>query len=182
MNTGTGASIWLLGEDIYTPNTPGDALRVMNDPAAAGDYDWWPTRYTGTSDNGGVHWNSGIANLAFVLLSDGGTHPRGKSSVNVPAIGNAAAAAIFYAANTSCLTSGSNFAAARYCTADVHGGSNAAAVHAAWDAVGVPNDPPASASSAGRSHRRCGPRWSGRRHGRDADLHPRRGLRRRGDL
>ena len=59
----TGSAIWLLGEDIYTPNTPGDGLRNMADPAAVGDYDWYPTRYTGTSDNGGVHLNSGIANL-----------------------------------------------------------------------------------------------------------------------
>jgi vibriolysin len=133
----TGADIWLLGEDIYTPATPGDGLRVMNDPAAAGDYDWYPTRYTGTSDNGGVHWNSGIANLAFVLLVEGGTHPRGKSSVVVPGIGFSAAADIFYAANTACLTSSSNFKAMRYCTAD-NAGANAAAVHLAWDAVGVP--------------------------------------------
>ena len=114
----------------------------MADPAQFGDYDWWPTRYTGSSDNGGVHWNSGIANLAFKLLVDGGRHPRGKSSVNVPAIGFDAAADIFYAANVSCLTPSSNFAAARYCTADVFGGTHAAAVHAAWDAVGVPKDPP----------------------------------------
>jgi len=37
------------------PNTPGDALRYMNDPQLGGDYDYYPTRYTGTSDNGGVH-------------------------------------------------------------------------------------------------------------------------------
>ena len=35
-----------------------------------------------------MHWNSGIANLAFVLLVEGGTHPRGATSNNVPAIGN----------------------------------------------------------------------------------------------
>jgi vibriolysin len=138
----TGADIWKIGEDIYTPNTPGDSLRDMSDPAAAGDYDWWPTRYTGDSDNGGVHSNSGIANLAFYMLSQGGMHPQGKSSVSVSGIGMDAAAQIFYQANVNCLTSGSNFAAARYCTADVFGGSNAANVHAAWDAVGVPNDPP----------------------------------------
>ena len=63
MTPATGAAIWLIGEDIYTPGTPGDALRSMADPAGAGDYDYYPTRYTGTSDNGGVHWNSGIANL-----------------------------------------------------------------------------------------------------------------------
>ena len=55
--------MWKIGEDIWTPNTPGDALRYMYDPARGNDYDYWPTRYTGSSDNGGVHWNSGIANL-----------------------------------------------------------------------------------------------------------------------
>lgn len=54
-NGATGDDIWMLGEDIYTPGTPGDALRYMHDPALAGDYDYYPTRYTGSSDNGGVH-------------------------------------------------------------------------------------------------------------------------------
>ena len=138
----TGADIWLIGEDIYTPGTDGDALRDMACPSCLGDFDYYPTRYTGTADNGGVHWNSGIANLAFKLLVTGGTHPR-RTSVNVTGIGFDAAADIFYAANVGCLTPSSNFAAARYCTADVHGGAHSAAVHAAWDAVGVPNDPPA---------------------------------------
>ena len=138
----TGADIWLLGEDIYTPDTSGDALRNMADPAEYGDYDYWPTRYTGLLDNGGVHSNSGIANLAFKLLVTGGTHPRGKTTVTVPGIGFAAAADIFYMANVACMTANSNFAAARYCTGDVFGGPHADAVHAAWDAVGVPNLPP----------------------------------------
>lgn len=138
----TGADVWLIGEDIYTPGTPGDALRDMACPSCVGDYDYYPTRYTGTSDNGGVHWNSGVANLAFKLLVTGGTHPAGATTVDVPGIGMVDAAAIFYEANTMCLTASSNFAAARFCTADALGGAHAAAVHAAWDAVGVPNDPP----------------------------------------
>ena len=56
-------SVWKVGEDIYTPSTAGDALRYMHDPAKEGDYDYDPDRYKGTSDYGGVHWNSGIANL-----------------------------------------------------------------------------------------------------------------------
>ena len=145
----TGADIWLLGEDIYTPAIDGDALRDMADPASLGDPDYYPTRnYSGscspsrTNDYCGVHTNSGIANLAFVLLVDGGSHPGGKTSNVVTGIGHQAAADIFYAANVACLTPSSNFATARYCTADVHGGTNSAAVHAALDAVGVPNDPP----------------------------------------
>jgi hypothetical protein len=45
----TGNDIWKLGENIYTPNTAGDALRYMYDPALGGDYDWYPTRYTGNA-------------------------------------------------------------------------------------------------------------------------------------
>jgi len=142
----TGDDIWFIGEDVYTPGIPGDALRNMANPAEFGDRDYWPTRYTGTSDNGGVHTNSGIANLAFQLLVDGGTHPQGKTSVSVTGIGSTAAAEIFYNANVACLTPSSNFAAARYCTADVFGGVSGTDysefVHAAWDAVGVPNEPP----------------------------------------
>ena len=148
-----GDDIWFLGEDIYTPGVDGDALRNMADPASLGDYDYYPTRYTGSSDNGGVHWNSGIANLAFVLLVEGGQHPRGKTpDVTVTGIGFEAAADIFYAANVSCLTPNSNFAAARNCTALVaqelfNGGhlftNHSDSVHLAWDAVGVPNiEPP----------------------------------------
>jgi vibriolysin len=113
----------------------------MNDPAQAGDSDWYPTRYTGDYDNGGVHTNSGIANLAFVLLSDGGTHPQEESAVVVPGIGMEAAADIFYAANY-CLTANSDFYTARFCTADEVGGLHVDAVHLAWDAVGVPTEPP----------------------------------------
>lgn len=156
-NGGTpNANTWLLGEDIYTPATAGDALRYINDPARAGDYDYYPTRYTGTADYGGVHTNSGIANLAFYLMVAGGTHPRGKTTVVVPALGATPAASldmaqrIFYRALTTYLTSSSNFAAARTATAqaatDLYGATANAAVHKAWDAVGAPGGatPPAT--------------------------------------
>jgi vibriolysin len=139
---------WKVGEECWTPGTAGDALRYMNDPAQAGDYDYWPTRYSGTSDNGGVHWNSGIANLAFYLMVAGGTHPRGKTSNVVPALdanpGTSIqeASAIFYRANTTCLTPGSTFTDARDCTqqaaAFLYGAGAATSVSEAWAAVGVP--------------------------------------------
>ncbi len=74
----------------------------------------------------------------------GGTHPQGKNAVVVPAVlgGYDALGSIFYQANTNCLTPSSNFAVARWCTADVFGGSNKDNVHLAWDAVGVPYDLP----------------------------------------
>ena len=142
------ANTWKVGEECWTPGTPGDSLRQMDDPALYGDYDYWPTRYTGTSDNGGVHWNSGIANLAFALAVKGGTHPRGKTSVVVPALSSNSltsiqmAAAIFYRANTQCLTAGSTFQDASGCTQQaasaLYGSAAASTIAAAWAAVGVP--------------------------------------------
>jgi vibriolysin len=142
------ANTWKIGEECWTPGTAGDSLRNMGDPAQYGDYDYWPTRYTGTSDNGGVHWNSGIANLAFKLAVTGGTHPRGKTSNNVPALSSDAVtsiemgAKIFYRANTQCLTAGSTFQDASGCTRDaaqaLYGSSAAASIAEAWNAVGVP--------------------------------------------
>ncbi|MDI3284449.1 M4 family metallopeptidase [Polyangium sp. 15x6] len=138
---------WKIGEECWTPGTAGDALRYMNDPAIAGDYDYYPTRYTGSQDNGGVHWNSGIANLAFYLAVAGGVHPRGKTSNQVPALhadgltSIQMGAAIFYRANTDCLGASSNFAAARTCTVDaataLYGAAAATSISEAWTAVGV---------------------------------------------
>ena len=64
---------WEIGEDIYTPGKAGDALRSMSDPTKYGDPDHYSKRYTGTSDNGGVHTNSGIINKQAYLLANGGT-------------------------------------------------------------------------------------------------------------
>jgi Zn-dependent metalloprotease len=152
VNTGT----WQVGEDIYTPGTAGDALRSMADPAASGDYDYYPTRYTGTADNGGVHSNSGIANLAFKMMVTGGTHPRAKTTVNVTAL-NATAmtsinmgAKIWYRALTVYMNSSTNFSGARTATVqaatDLYGAAAAATVNSAWDAVGVAGPPPPAAT------------------------------------
>ncbi|WP_375773184.1 M4 family metallopeptidase [Archangium gephyra] len=136
-------AVWMVGDDVWTPATPGDALRYMYDPAIAGDYDYYPTRYTGTSDNGGVHTNSGIANLAFVLLTQGGTHPRGKTTTAVTGIGIQKAGQIFYRANRDLFTASTTFAQAKSLTeqaAELIYGTGAAeknSVSQAWQAVGV---------------------------------------------
>ncbi|MBX5481666.1 MAG: M4 family metallopeptidase [Myxococcaceae bacterium] len=140
---GVNANFFMVGEDCYTPGTPGDALRYLDDPVKDGmSYDYYPTRYTGSQDYGGVHLNSGIANLAYALLVKGGTHPRGKTNVQVPAIGFEKATRIFYRALTTYMTSSTNFAGARTATTqaaeDLYDAATAAAVDAAWTAVGVP--------------------------------------------
>ncbi|EPX55710.1 peptidase, M4 (thermolysin) family [Cystobacter fuscus DSM 2262] len=146
----TTNAVFMVGDDIWTPATAGDALRYMYDPFKDGvSLDYW----TSTAGSKDVHYSSGIANLAFTLLSRGGTHPRGKSTTVVPAIGVQKAGAIFYKANVDLMTPSTTFAQAKtyteqaatalgYSTADV------AAVTAAWTAVGVGASVPPPAATA----------------------------------
>ncbi|RLQ93858.1 peptidase M4 family protein [Falsibacillus albus] len=130
---------WEIGEDIYTPNKQGDALRSMSDPTKYGDPDNYANRYTGTSDNGGVHTNSGISNKAAYLLSQGGT----AYGVKVTGVGTSKTGAIFYRALTQYLTPNATFsqlrAAAVQSASDLYGSSSqeVSSVNAAFDAVGV---------------------------------------------
>ncbi len=143
------ANTWKLGEATWTPGTSGDALRYMNDPATDGSStDYYPDRnYQNCSPNSsndycGVHTNSGIANLWYYMLVSGGTHPRGKTSINVSGIGITKARAIAYRALANYMTSNTTFQGARDATTqaanDLYGSTEASAVNAAWDAVGVP--------------------------------------------
>jgi vibriolysin len=137
------ADIFKIGEDIWTPGTAGDALRYMDDPANDGvSLDFYGD-YAGQD----VHYSSGISNLVFALLSKGGTHPRGKTSINVAAIGPEKAGRIFYKANTDLFTASTTFEQAKTYTVQAAQalGYDAATVQAvtdAWLAVGVPPPPP----------------------------------------
>jgi hypothetical protein len=96
---------WLMGEEA-----PGGALRSMSNPPASPYLD--PDKmtstnyYTGTSDDGGVHTNSGINNKAAYLMVDGGSF-NGKT---VTAIGADKTLAIYYEVQTNLLTSGADYA------------------------------------------------------------------------
>jgi len=62
---------WLIGEDVWTPNVSGDALRSMEDPNLY-DQPKYMSQYlylNENQDNGGVHVNCGIPNHAFYLIS-----------------------------------------------------------------------------------------------------------------
>ena len=136
------ARTWMVGEDIYTPGTSGDALRYMDNPTRDGySTDYYPQRYVGSADNGGVHWNSGIANLAFYLASQGGMHPRGKTSISVPAQGISKTRQIWYRALAYYMSPSTTFQQAQDLTAqaalDLYGAAARDAVLAAWKAVGV---------------------------------------------
>ncbi len=143
---GRSTPVWKVGEEVYTPGTPGDALRYMNNPTQDGSSkDYYPERYTGSQDNGGVHWNSGIANLAYVLAVQGGKHPRNKTSVQVSGLGLAKVEKIFYRALTTYFNQNTNFSSARSGTAqaaqDLYGSSAKTAIETAWCAVGVGSCP-----------------------------------------
>ncbi len=132
---------WKIGEQAYTPGTAGDALRSMKDTHSGGDPDHYSERYTGTSDNGGVHTNSGIGNNVFYLAAAGGTNH--VSGVAVTGMGAAAAAKIWYRALTVYMTSSTNYAGARTATlsaaTDLYGSASAqyTTTATAWCAAGI---------------------------------------------
>ncbi len=141
---------WLIGEDVIPAGVYGGTtagFRNMGDPRDDGDPDHYSERYTGTSDNGGVHTNSGIPNHAYFLAVNGGrnagcdttgsgghTHSA-DCATTVGALGLAKTQQIFYKAFTS-LTEYANMCDARNATIAVAGRSKKG-IKAAWDAVGV---------------------------------------------
>ncbi len=129
---------WLIGEQVVKPAYfPSGCLRDMSDPHNGGtslnDPGYQPAHvsemYTGSEDNGGVHINSGICNLAFY-----------KTSV---AIGLEKTEKIFWRASFNYLTRSSQFIDMRLnciqSAKDLYGGnsSEAAAVASAFDFVGI---------------------------------------------
>ncbi|WP_184838890.1 M4 family metallopeptidase [Allocatelliglobosispora scoriae] len=77
-NDDQGTNRWLLGEALNGPTQYG-AIRSManpntfGDPARYNDPLWYTDTLGAERDNGGVHYNSGVANKLASLLADGGT-------------------------------------------------------------------------------------------------------------
>lgn len=143
MDGAVSAATWRIGEDCYTPSTAGDALRYLDDPTADGSsLDHYADRYVGALDNGGVHWNSGIGNLAFYLVSQGGNHPT-YGGTPVTGLGLSDAERIWYLAHTTYATASTGFHGMRVATLlaaeDLFGvdSPETAVVDDAWALVGV---------------------------------------------
>ena len=143
-----GQADYTMGKDISRAvragNLNGD--RSMANPQAYGDPDHYSRRYTGTADNAGVHTNSGIANHAYYLAIEGGTHR--VSGVAVQGVGAANREQIekvFFRAFTTLLPSNATFMMARAATIqaarDLYASNSRVeqAVTQAWTAVGVPD-------------------------------------------
>lgn len=131
---------YLCAEDVVRPG----GLRSMENPQAFGDPDHYSRRFIGTTDNGGVHTNSGIANHAFYLAIEGGTNRT--SGLAVEGVGGAnreQMEKVFYRAFTTMLPTNATFSQARAATIqaarDLYGSNSNAerAVTQAWTAVGV---------------------------------------------
>lgn len=147
-NFKNGGWVFDIGEDCWLPNDPSQALRYMSRPSDDGvSRDHYSERYEGPADNGGVHFNSGIANHFFYLLSEGGRHhtPALRSGVTVGGLGIEAAYQIWYRALTTYMLPSSDFEEAREATADaaddLFGAAARLDVEKAWYEVGVGGPP-----------------------------------------
>ncbi|MGG1676076.1 M4 family metallopeptidase [Neobacillus sp. NRS-1170] len=120
---------YLMGEDVYTPQKSGDALRSLSNPTLYGQPDHMNNYVNTTSDNGGVHTNSGIPNKAAYLT--------------INSLGTSVAEKIYYRALTVYLAPQSDFSDARAAllaaAADLYGTGSTQynAVANAWSQVGV---------------------------------------------
>lgn len=129
---------WTIGEDVVKLSAfPSGALRSLADPhnggTALGQPGFQPKhmneKYLGTSDNGGVHINSGIPNHAFYRYAE--------------AISREKAAAVYYKALDEYLTKSSQFIDLRLAViaaaGDLFGAASNEVTQArvAFDAVGI---------------------------------------------
>lgn len=143
---GGGYSDWLFGEDITYPSAT--AMRDMRNPWRYSD----PCKYHGQywhdttdtspgNDNGGVHFNNGVQNHMFYLLSEGGSgNDEDGVSYNVTGIGVANAMLVAQRALLHYCTRSTDFSAIRgawMSAANDLSSSYATSVNAAWAAVGI---------------------------------------------
>lgn len=84
---------WEMGELCYTPNTANDAMRNVNDPSLNNLPTKYSERYTGSQDNGGVHYNC-------LIVLHGGGYLASEGGQGITGIGMAKTARIWYRAMT----------------------------------------------------------------------------------
>ena len=117
---------FLMGEDVYT-DRDGDALRSMSDPEEYGQPSHMDDYVNTSSDNGGVHTNSGIPNKAAYNT--------------IRSIGKDKAQQIYYRALTDYLSSNSDFQDAKdalhQSALDLYDEETANEIEKAWEDVGV---------------------------------------------
>jgi Zn-dependent metalloprotease len=150
--TSPSSADWLIGEDVMLNK---NSLRSMKQPRAQGAQNQQPNTYkddpfwhTGSSDNGGVHTNSGVQNYWFYLLAKGGSGRNGKNNkYSVNGIGIQKAAKIAYRNLSVYLTQSSDYQSAYQnsllAAQDLYGVNSKEyqSVRSAWYAVGIGSNP-----------------------------------------
>jgi len=130
---GESANTWKVGEESYTPNVAGDALRYLNAPWQGGQ----PWAYFSGIGGYDPHYGSGVANFAFYVASKGWGGVTG-------GVGPDAVRWVYYHALRDCMIPTDGFGWTRWCTQYEaaywygYGSSVYNAVRASWDFVGAP--------------------------------------------
>ncbi len=154
----TGGNDWIVGAD-FTVRAGKNGLRSLSNPNDPTMLTQQPDTYQGDfwyeinppcqsfNDYCGVHYNSGVQNYWFYLLSEGGTVVNDNNEYYVvEPIGMNKAAEIAYRNLTVYLTPNSNYADARegsiQAAKDLYGENSTEVIQTqtAWCAVGVGND------------------------------------------
>jgi Zn-dependent metalloprotease len=134
-----GKADWLCGEDCWLE---GDALRDLKDPQRFGQPSYYKGTnwYTGDADNGGVHYNSGVQNFAFYLLTEGGSGTNDGHPYSINGLGLEQASNIAMYANLYLLTPSAQYRDARdaWILAATILGYNATTVSDVWTVAGLP--------------------------------------------
>lgn len=145
---GKSVQFWSKPADIdwRISNDMGWIIRDMSNPNAEGHPDTYlgDLWYTGSGDNGGVHYNSGVGNFMFYLLVTGGagTNDNG-AAYSVTGIGLEKADQILYRTNSVYLTPASQYvdwrAACISAATDLYGATSTEVmqVQNAFHAVGI---------------------------------------------
>ena len=154
-------NIWFMGENRVNTNGQSMWSRDMRNPNNSNYYELngsvpQPKKYLGVNwfstsgDYGGVHYNSGVQNYMFYLLTAGGVGDNEGISVNVNGIGNIKSRTLAYKVLTGgYLTSNANHTNARdgwvHAAEDLYGVCSNEVIQTAqaWYAVGVTSNSPA---------------------------------------
>jgi uncharacterized repeat protein (TIGR01451 family) len=138
---------WLVGEDVYTPGIPGDALRSMANPTLFGQPGHMNTFVHTLDDSAGVHINSGISNrAAYLAAADPGY-----------GVGRPAVQQIYYRALTLYLIPTSDFLfnlnSLVQAAKDLYGAGSlqVSAIERSQAAVGIANPPEVTFPNGGES-------------------------------
>jgi Zn-dependent metalloprotease len=149
-NAQPGMADWLCGEDARKSTIASRDMRNPSNTATVGEGRESPSRYHGrywvsdAYDNGGVHFNSGVQNFFYYLISEGGAGTNDGIPYQVTGMGIKNARRVAYHVNTYYLTESDTFQTARWywiVAAETLFLSTyperVTAVKKAWDAVGV---------------------------------------------